>query len=245
MPEAKRVLVLYADAGFGHRSAALAVEAALKDKYGDRCEVELVNPLEDRRAPLILRDSQADYDKMVTNMPELYKLGYQASDGLVSTPIFESALTVMLIEVMRDVIRRSEPDAVVSTYPLYQAPLEAYLTLSRRYIPVFTVVTDLVTVHRLWLNDSVDRCLVPTPQVRELALEAGLRAWAIGRTHRHPHDAENAEAARDAASVLTEALGEGEVEAALLERETARESRFRFLRVRELEPALEPYQNPR
>jgi UDP-N-acetylglucosamine:LPS N-acetylglucosamine transferase len=76
---------------------------------------------------------------------------------------------------MRDVIHRYAPDAIVTTYPLYQAPLEAYFIMSRRYIPVFTVVTDLVTVHRTWLNEAVDRCLVPTPQVRELALEVGLR----------------------------------------------------------------------
>jgi len=175
MTDRKKILVLYADAGFGHRSAALAVEAAINEIYGDRCQVEMVNPLEDKRAPSLLRDTQSDYDKMVRSMPDLYKFGYQASDAVIPSTIVESALTVMLYEVMRDVVRRSRPDAIVSTYPLYQAPLEAVFTISRRYIPMLTVVTDLATVHRIWFNDAVEQCLVPTARVRELAIDAGLR----------------------------------------------------------------------
>jgi 1,2-diacylglycerol 3-beta-galactosyltransferase len=134
-----------------------------------------VNPLEDKRTPNILRDSQSDYDKMVRSMPEVYKFGYQASDAMVPSTIFESALTVMLYEVMRDVLRRHQPDVIVTTYPLYQAPLEAVFTISRHYIPLVTVVTDLATVHRIWFNNTVDLCLVPTARVREMAMDAGLK----------------------------------------------------------------------
>jgi len=49
MTDGKRVLILTADAGFGHRSAANGVAAALRELYGDDCAVEIVNPLEDDR----------------------------------------------------------------------------------------------------------------------------------------------------------------------------------------------------
>lgn len=172
--EAKRVLVLTADAGFGHRSAANAVTAALHEIYGEHCQVEIANPLEDRRVPAVLRKQITDYDKIVQQMPDLYKFGYQASDAAVPSAIVESALVVMLYEVMRDFVRRYRPDVVVTTYPLYQAPLGAVFTVSGQYIPLLTVVTDLATVHRLWFHDAADLCLVPTPLVRDLALEAGL-----------------------------------------------------------------------
>jgi 1,2-diacylglycerol 3-beta-galactosyltransferase len=174
MSEIKRILILYADAGFGHRMAANAVAAALQDKYGDACLVKMLNPLDDKRTPTVLRESQADYDKMVRRAPELYKVGYQASDATVPSTLMESGLIVLLFEVMRDIIRRYRPDAIVSTYPLYQAPLDAVFTLTRPRIPVISVVTDLATVHRLWFNDAVDMCLVPNETVRDLALDAGL-----------------------------------------------------------------------
>ncbi len=50
MSRPKKILILTADAGFGHRAAANAVAAALTERYGDACRVTVVNPLESRRA---------------------------------------------------------------------------------------------------------------------------------------------------------------------------------------------------
>ena len=51
MTNKKNILILTADAGFGHRSAAHAVEVALKEAHEEECIVNIVNPLEDKRAP--------------------------------------------------------------------------------------------------------------------------------------------------------------------------------------------------
>jgi 1,2-diacylglycerol 3-beta-galactosyltransferase len=166
----KRIVILTADAGFGHRSAANAVAAALKELYEDECQVEILNPLDDKRTPFFLKDSQADYDNVITNMPELYKLGYDFSDATVPSVLVDSALSVLLFEVIRDMIKKHQPDAIVTTYPLYQPPLTAVISVSKLDIPVLTVVTDLVTVHRLWFDNDIDACLVPTDQVRDLAI---------------------------------------------------------------------------
>ena len=61
----KKILILTADAGFGHRSAANAVAAAFENEYKDTCQIAIVNPLEDKRSPFFLRESQSDYDKIV------------------------------------------------------------------------------------------------------------------------------------------------------------------------------------
>lgn len=174
MKEKKRILILTADAGFGHRSAANAIAAALEQNHPDDCEVQIINPLDDRRAPFYLRDSAADYDRLVRSAPELYKLSYDASDREFPSFLMESVLTVALYEIMRDLIRSLDPDAIVSTYPLYQAPLASYFALNRYYVPLTTVVTDLATVHRLWFSPNVEMCLVPTAEVQALALSNGV-----------------------------------------------------------------------
>jgi 1,2-diacylglycerol 3-beta-galactosyltransferase len=174
MTDTRRILILTADAGFGHRSAANAIADALRETRGDACAVAVVNPLEDKLAPAFLRRSQTDYDKIVRQLPDLYKFGFQASDSAVPSALAEGALTVVLFEVMRRLVHRQQPDVIVSTYPLYQAPLGAVYTIGRRSIPLLTVVTDLASVHRLWFQETADLCLVPTPQVRDLAVEAGL-----------------------------------------------------------------------
>jgi 1,2-diacylglycerol 3-beta-galactosyltransferase len=181
-----RVLILTSDAGMGHRHAAEAIVAALRDRYGSKCQVEIVNPLEDARAPAALRQRQgtADtdkdhslmvpYDQIVQNVPELYKFGYEASDGKVQIAVIQSVLTVLLYSVMRDLVREHQPDVIVSTHPIYLAPLRAVHGVGKSRIPVLTVVTDLVSVHGLWLDDVSDLLCVPTHKVYELALKSGL-----------------------------------------------------------------------
>ena len=182
MNDPKRILILTADAGFGHRSAANAIAAALSEREGEACRVAIVNPLEDPRAPKVLRFAQHDHDRMVRESPQLYNFGYRASDGSFPVGVVEQALIAMLYATMRDILAAEQPDAIVSTYPLYQAPLAAIFALRRRYLPVLTVVTDLATVHTLWFNDEVEMCLVPTDIVLNKALENGLPADRVELT---------------------------------------------------------------
>ncbi|MGQ9490872.1 MAG: MGDG synthase family glycosyltransferase [Anaerolineae bacterium] len=172
--EPARILILTADAGFGHRAAANAIAQALAERYGNACQVTVLNPLQDPRAPGLLRRAQGDYDRWVKQVPELYKFGYEASDGTLPVSLAEQALIALLYFTMRDVVGRYRPHVIVTTYPLYQAPLAAYFALSGKYVPLLTVVTDLVTVHSLWFNEDVDKCLVPTTAVLKKALESGL-----------------------------------------------------------------------
>jgi 1,2-diacylglycerol 3-beta-galactosyltransferase len=172
--ERMKILILSADAGFGHKAAANAIAEAFKLKYGDRCEATIVNPLDHPRAPALLVNAQDDYDRMIQQSPDLYRAGYEASDGAVPAGIAEQALTLMLYTVLRDILGQHEPDAVITTYPLYQAPLAALRGLSRRGTPFLTVVTDLATVHRLWFHENAEYCLVPTQAVAEKALESGV-----------------------------------------------------------------------
>jgi len=175
----KKILVLTADAGFGHRSAAKAIVAALEEKYGDCCEVTMVNPLDDRRTPVLLRDSQTDYDRIIHNMPKIYQFGYEVLDGAFPTAILDSANAVLLYEVLHDILKENEPDAIITTYPIYQAPLSVIYAIERISIPLLTVITDLVTVHHIWFNKAADMITVATPELKTLAMEAGIDAEKI------------------------------------------------------------------
>ncbi len=170
----KRILILIADYGFGHHSAANAVEEALKETYGQDCVVEIVNPLDDERAPAFLRDEQVNYDNLVREMPDLYKLGYKVSDSSMASNLIENTLTLFLFNLLRDIVHQHQPDVIVCTYPLYPAILSTIFSVENHPIPIITIVTDLVTVHNLWFYPKTDLCLVPNQIVYDLAIEAGL-----------------------------------------------------------------------
>jgi 1,2-diacylglycerol 3-beta-galactosyltransferase len=196
----KRILILMADYGYGHRSAANAISEALRQTHGQDCVVEIVNPLNDERSPALLRDNQSNYDRLVREMPDLYRLGYQVGGSPVASDLIESAMTLMLFNVLRKIVRQHQPDVIVCTYPFYAAILSAVFDIEKCHIPVLTVVTDLAAVHKLWFHPQTDLCLVPTQTVYDLALDAGLAPERIKITG-IPVDPDLANGKQDQASI--------------------------------------------
>jgi 1,2-diacylglycerol 3-beta-galactosyltransferase len=174
MDERKRVLILTADMGFGHRSAAKALAEAIREVYGDQCLVEIVNPLNDRRIPSVIRNTQTDYDKMVRKMPDVYKLQYQFSDSTMPAAVIERALAVAFYQVVGDILKRVKPDVILDTHGMYMASLNTYITLHGLSIPYLSVITDLTDVHRLWFNEGADLYLVPTQEAYDHAISLGI-----------------------------------------------------------------------
>src|SRR5512138_3505140 len=121
----KRILILTADYGYGHRSAAKAIAQALQETYGDNCHVEIVNPMDDPRAPALLRDGTNGYDKLVREAPELYKLGYEVGDTQVVSSLVKGSFTVMLFKALREIIHQKQPDVIICTHSSYQDGLSA------------------------------------------------------------------------------------------------------------------------
>lgn len=174
LADRKRVLILMADYGYGHRSAADAIAKALRETHGQDCTVEVVNPLDDPRAPALVRTQQANYDRLTREMPDLHNLGYQVSDFPLASNLIESAMTLLLFNVLRKIVLRHRPDVIVSTYLFYPAILSTVLAVEKMRIPLVTVVTDLASAHNLWFYPRADLCLVPTQDVFESAVRAGL-----------------------------------------------------------------------
>jgi 1,2-diacylglycerol 3-beta-galactosyltransferase len=167
-------LILTADAGFGHRRAATAVEDALKERYGDVSQVSVINPLQDPDVPSLIKRIETDYDAVVVEDPTLYMLAYHASDAPLVTRLIQDVTTALLNDTMSELIAVHRPDVIVTTYPAFtQAALDA-MDRADHQAKLDVIVTDLVGVHSLWFNPRADYTFVPTGQVYKQALDKGL-----------------------------------------------------------------------
>lgn len=175
----KQILVLTSDMGFGHRSAAKAVAAALESRYGKDVQVSIINAFDHKSVPAVVREQQAEYDRRVRESPELYQIGYQVLDAPLSTDLMEIGLTVLLFQALSDILKQHKPDAIIVTHPMYLEPLHAIFRHIRKTIPVLTIVTDLGTVQRIWFHSLSDVTIVPTERVYNLALEAKLKPASL------------------------------------------------------------------
>jgi 1,2-diacylglycerol 3-beta-galactosyltransferase len=190
----KQVLILTADAGSGHRSAAQAIQAALQERYADRCLTAVINPMRMAGSPPFLQAVAEDhFDDLVQKDPALYELSYRMSDSITTAAIIDQVLSVLLYDTLKGIVDQYRPDAIVCTYPLFLEPLNFVFDRAGRSFPLISVITDLVTVHTLWFNPRVHLCLVPTRQARKKALRNGVPADRIHVTGMPVHPCFSAE----------------------------------------------------
>ena len=177
-----KILILTGDAGLGHRSAAEAIRDAFKNDHGEQCKVSIENPFNHPDIPDFIRESQSNYDDIVKEMPEIYEFAYDISDSDFPVTLLEGGFTLLLFRVLREILKGFNPDLVITTYPIYPAPLSVISQVEDMSFPWITVVTDLVTVHHVWFNNNATICTVPTEAVKEIALDSGFKPEQIINT---------------------------------------------------------------
>lgn len=169
-----RILILFADVGFGHRSASTAISTAIEEQYGTELDVVLANPFDEPSVPAVIRQAQTDHTRLVRELPQVYALGLRMTDSDLTKSIGSVAGRLILMDAITELVDRHQPDIVVITHPIIIEPLLAYRRSSARQFPLITVITDLTRLHRLWFNEEIDLCLLPSRSAVGLAIESGM-----------------------------------------------------------------------
>lgn len=195
----KKALILTADAGFGHRAAANAIADALKRYPDPAIEPSIVNLLDDPSTPSWLRNTQSDFDKIVREIPKVYEVAYDQSDKAGPTTVANLGLAAFLYNALNKAIKDVQPDVIISTYPLYSGPIQAWYMRNeslirtrdgdqiinnskKKHLPFIHVITDLYSVHSIWFSYAPDRICTATDKVRMDAIQFGCRPGRVVTT---------------------------------------------------------------
>jgi 1,2-diacylglycerol 3-beta-galactosyltransferase len=169
-----RILILTADYGSGHRSAARALDVALARAYGDAVRVEISNPIHHPSAPALLRRAESLYLDEVQQTPALYRLQYALTDLPLASLLLDSGARRMLRATMRHVLTESPADVAMSVFPFYSAAVAAAYSGAPTRPGLMTIVTDLGAVHYTWFTESDDYCAVSSEHARAKAIRSGM-----------------------------------------------------------------------
>jgi 1,2-diacylglycerol 3-beta-galactosyltransferase len=173
MTSNKKILIVTADTGGGHRSAAEAIAEAMHHLYGETCRVEIIDAWADHTPFPINRLGQL-YGPLVNRGAILWKLIFRSTSNRRGMNFLMKIFWPAIRKSMEDFLRQSNPDVVVSVHPVLTYFSIRALQEANLRIPFVTVVTDLVSLHPLWLCPKTDSCLVPTEPAKERALANGL-----------------------------------------------------------------------
>ncbi|HAL61798.1 MAG TPA: galactosyldiacylglycerol synthase [Chloroflexi bacterium] len=163
------VLILTSDVGGGHRSVALALAEALEPFH---VKVSIVDVIA-QGLPSPLNRIGGLYGPLVNGAPLIWHALYHLTEGQWRTGFLLRCLKPLFFKRLISLLATTNPDVVVSTHPLANH-LTVWALQRTRRVPVVTMITDLVTLHPLWICSEVDLCLVPTEEARREALNWGI-----------------------------------------------------------------------
>ena len=175
------VLFAISDTGGGHRSAAVAISAALDELSNTTISWRIEDILRQTNVPGI-RGAAEMYDQLSTRWLRLYNLSFQLTNGVRTVDLISRLL---LIVARRNIVRlmlSTRPRVVVVTHPLTIRFVCAARRAYRIPCRVITSVTDLVSLHASWTYPGVDLCTVPTDEALSVMLKRHMRPERMIRT---------------------------------------------------------------
>lgn len=185
---AERILILMSNTGGGHRASALALQAAFDALYPNRFQIDIIDLLVEHTI-WPLNKAPAIYAGLATHAPWLWGAAYTTQN----TPRLIHSGMALPARLSRSKVMAAldqyAPNLIVSVHPFAQDLVLPALAQrleeatekqqSAHRIPYYTVVTDLASVHPLWLNSEVDACFVATDDAVQAARDAGFAAKDI------------------------------------------------------------------
>jgi 1,2-diacylglycerol 3-beta-galactosyltransferase len=167
-----RILVLFADTGGGHRSAAEALIEAWQAEHRERVQAQMVDLF--RAMPFPFNQMGPSYPGMIRYASRLYGGGFRCSDGPRRAWAIARAGYGYVRRSLYRFLTEHPTDVIVSVHPAFNHCVGWALHDLGLHVPCVTVVTDLWTGHALWYYPHVRRLIVPTEGARQRGIRFGV-----------------------------------------------------------------------
>jgi processive 1,2-diacylglycerol beta-glucosyltransferase len=168
----KKVLILTAGFGEGHNAAARNLRDGL-ELISDEVKVEVLDLFESSYGAFNTVAKNA-YLGVVQYAPKFWGTIYSLLDN---STFIENRLAGFnrLKNALGDILHETQPDCVVSTYPVYAHVIqELYRSYSARPFRFVTIVTDSITLNSTWFRAPSDFYCVPNQATAAVLKAAGI-----------------------------------------------------------------------
>lgn len=165
------ILVLTAGFGDGHNTAAYSTSEALRQlcRGEDIQTCDLISEVQPRIATLL----KNLYQQAITHFPSGWRMVYHMLEKSDVDPQ-DSAWLAPLVRGLKEKIATLQPRVIISTYPLYAALMDALRSQGMELPRLVTIITDSISVHRIWLMQPSDLYCVADAETQEVVHKLGI-----------------------------------------------------------------------
>lgn len=170
----KRILILYATYGNGHKSVAEYIKKYLSENGEYEClTIDLIS----YSLPILGKFTKKSNDFLMTSIPWIWSILYYAFDNKISAYISGNiSPKIFKNKVLMEQIEKFNPDITIATH-FYGTDIISYYNKKRiTDSKIITVVTDY-KAHDFWLNSNkkIDKIIVSSLEERIHLLKKGYK----------------------------------------------------------------------
>ncbi len=172
-PKMRKILLFTAGYGEGHNAAARGLQAAFEHLAPETVDAQYHDLFATTFGAMHTR-AQKNYLLLINRAPRIWAAIYTALDR---TPLLALTLPFLgpLRRALQELIAREQPIAILSVYPVYAHVLaRLYPAGKARPFKLHTVITDSITVNRVWFNAPSDSLIVPNEDTARVLAAAGV-----------------------------------------------------------------------
>ncbi|PTQ56779.1 MAG: diglucosyldiacylglycerol synthase (LTA membrane anchor synthesis) [Candidatus Carbobacillus altaicus] len=171
----RRVLILSASFGEGHRQASRAIKEELLQAYPD-ATAEIVDYIQSI-SPTWNKFAQFFYIQGIKRAPLLYGFFYKQFNRIPSDSTLSRSMSkISLIiggNLFLEYLNTFKPDVVIHTFPSSASAHDTLLREGKTRVPSITVITDYAA-HRQWIHSETSLYFVGAPKVADELIQEGV-----------------------------------------------------------------------
>ena len=173
----KKIIFLSSDTGGGHKASSMAIISSMEE-IGDRnIETKIIEFFSEGNKIIdgIIKNF---YVRSINKSTFIYELIWKTTNGKLTWNLVEPFYTLIHANIRR-MIRKENPDLVVSVHPLVNYITGRILRELKLEIPFIVIITDPVTFHQSWIAPKADFFVVASTEARRRLLRAGVDSHKI------------------------------------------------------------------
>ena len=167
----KKIIIISSEyTGHGHKSVHTAIVEGFERLYKDKIECKVINGF--KLGDLELVAMERLYNVCIKYFPNMWGKFFNLSNndsGSVNRKITRKIRRRLLKK-----IEQYKPDLILSVHPLFNGSVLDILKKYHPEIKFYTLITDIVSVTHIWLDNKVDKIISPSIEASNFIAENGV-----------------------------------------------------------------------
>ncbi|WP_300369612.1 galactosyldiacylglycerol synthase [Brachyspira sp.] len=167
----KKILIISSEyTGHGHKSVHTAIIQGISKLYKDEIDCKVVNGFELANKKFEVLERL--YNPCVKYFPDMWSKLFLLSDK--NTNFFNKNTSKNIEKEFIKLLNYYGPDLILSVHPLFNGSVLNILEKYNIKIKFYTLITDIISVTNIWLDNRSDKIISPSIEVSNFIAENGI-----------------------------------------------------------------------